>query len=52
MVLKEEKVFITSGEKKGSVRRETNVVSDMRVTIVRNRNRKPKHTARRKKKKK
>ena len=36
-MLKEEEVFVTSGEKKGSVRRETNAVSGMRVTIVRNR---------------
>ena len=43
MVLKEEKVFVTSGRKKGSVRRETNVVSGMRVTIVRSRHRKPYH---------
>ena len=35
--------FVTSGKKKGSVRRETNVVSGMRVTIVRNRHRKPNH---------
>ena len=43
MVLKEEKVFVTSGKKKGSVRRETNAVSGMRVMIVRNRHRKPNH---------
>ena len=43
MVLKEEKVFVTGGKKKGSVRRETNAVSGMRVTIVRNRHRKPNH---------
>ena len=41
MVLKEEKVFVTSGKKKASVGRETNVVSGMRVTIVRNRHRRP-----------
>ena len=35
MALKEEKVFVTSGKKKGNVRRETNAVSGMRVTIVR-----------------
>ena len=43
VVLKEEKVFVTCGKKKGCVRRETNVVSGMRVTIVRNRHRKPNH---------
>ena len=42
-MLKEEEVFGTSGKKKGSVRRETNVVSGMRVTIVRNRHRTPNH---------
>ena len=35
MVLKEEKVFVTSGKKKGNAR--TNVVSGVRVTIVQNR---------------
>ena len=34
MALKEEKVPVTSGKKKASVRRETNAVSGMRVTIV------------------
>ena len=34
MALKEEKVFVTSGKKIRSVRRETHVVFDMRVTIV------------------
>ena len=34
MALKEEKVFATSGKKKASVRKETNAVSGMRVTIV------------------
>ena len=43
MVLKKEEVFVTSGKKKGSVRRETNVVSGMRVMIVRNRHREPNH---------
>ena len=43
MVLKEEKVFVTSGKQKGSVRRETNAVSGMRVTIVQDRHRKPHH---------
>ena len=43
-VLKEEKVVVTSGKKKGSVRRETDVDSGMRVTIVRNRHRKPHHS--------
>ena len=38
MVLKEEKIFVTSGKKKGSVQR-----AGMRVTIVRNRHRKPNH---------
>ena len=35
------KGFLTSGKKKASVRRETNAVSVMRETIVRNRHRKP-----------
>ena len=35
--------FVTSGKKKGSVRRETNVVSGMRVTMVQNRHQKPRH---------
>ena len=44
MALKEEKVFVTSGKKKASVRKETNAVSGMRVTIVRkNQNPKPPH---------
>ena len=43
MVLKEEKVFVTSGKKKGSVRRETNVLSGIRVTTVQNRNQRPHH---------
>ena len=43
MVLKEEEVFVTSGEKKCSVRKETNVVSGMRVAIVQSRHQKPKH---------
>ena len=34
LVLKEEKVFVASGKKKASVRKETNAVSGMRVTIV------------------
>ena len=34
MALKEEKVLVTSGKKKASVRKETNAVSGMRVTIV------------------
>ena len=34
MALKEEKVLVTSGKKKASVRKETDVVSGMRVTIV------------------
>ena len=34
MALKEETVFVTSGKKKASVRKETNAVSGMRVTIV------------------
>ena len=41
MALKEEKVFATSGKKKASVRRETNVVPGMRVTIVHNKNQNP-----------
>ena len=36
------KAFVISG-KKGSVRRETNVVSCMSVVVVRNRHRKPNH---------
>ena len=43
MALKEEKEFAVSGKQKGSVRRETNAVSGMRVTIVQNRHRKPLH---------
>ena len=43
VVLKEEEVFVTSGKKKESVWRETNVVSGMRVTIVQNRYQKPRH---------
>ena len=43
MALKEEEVFVTSGEKKGTVRREANVVSGMRVMIVQNRHQKPSH---------
>ena len=35
MALKEDKVPATSGKKKASVRKETNAVSGMRVTIVR-----------------
>ena len=38
-----EKVFVTSGKIKGRDRRETNAVFGMRVTIVRNRHRKPNH---------
>ena len=34
MALKEEKVLVTSVKIKGSVRKETNAVSGMRVTIV------------------
>ena len=43
MALKEEKVFVTSGQKKRSVRRETNVVSGTTVMNVQNRHRKPVH---------
>ena len=44
MALKEEKVHVVSGKKKASVRRETNAVSGMRVTIVRkNQNTLPPH---------
>ena len=43
MVLKEEEVFVTSGKKKGSVRKETTVVSGIRVTIVQSRHQKPHH---------
>ena len=35
MALKEEKVSVTSGKKKASVRKETNAASGMRVTTVR-----------------
>ena len=41
MMLREEEVFVTSGEKKGSVRKEINVVSGMRAAIVQSRHRKP-----------
>ena len=34
MALKEEKVPVTNGKKKANVRKETNAVSSMRVTIV------------------
>ena len=34
MALKEEKVHVTCGKKKASVRRETSAVSGMRVMIV------------------
>ena len=34
MVLKEEKVFVTSGKKKASVRKETNAISGMIEAIV------------------
>ena len=44
MALKEEKVFVTSRKKKASVRKETNAIFGMRVTIVRkNQNPKPPH---------
>ena len=44
MALKEEKVFVTSGKTKASVRKETNAVSGMRATIVRkNQNTMPPH---------
>ena len=44
MALKGEKVPVTSGKKKARVRKETNAVSGMRVTIVRkNQNPKPPH---------
>ena len=42
MSLKEEKVLVTSGKKKASVRKETNALSGMRVT---DRAQKPEHTA-------
>ena len=42
MALKEEKVLVTSGKKKASVRKETSAVSGMRVTIV---PKNPDHTA-------
>ena len=43
VVLKEEKVFVTGWKKKGSVRRETNVVSGTNVRIVQSRHQKPHH---------
>ena len=44
MALKEEKVLVTSGKKKTSVRKETHAVSGMRVTIVhKNQNTMPPH---------
>ena len=43
MALKEEKVSVTSGQKKASVRKETDAVSAMRVTIVQSRYQKPHH---------
>ena len=44
MTLKEEEVFVTRGKKKASVRRETNAVSGMRLTIERkNQTPKPPH---------
>ena len=44
MALREEKVYVTSGKKKASVRRETSAVSGMRVMNVhQNRHRKPLH---------
>ena len=39
MALKEEKAFVTRGKKKASVRKETNAISGMRVTIVRKKTR-------------
>ena len=42
MALKEEKVPVTSGKQKTSVRKETSAVAGMRVTIV---PKKPEHTA-------
>ena len=44
MVLKEEKLFVTSGKKKARIRKETNAVSGMRVTIMQqNLHQKPLH---------
>ena len=44
MALEEEKVPVTSGKKKASVRMETSVISGMRVTIVpKNQNTLPPH---------
>ena len=44
VVLKKEKVYVTSGKKQASVRKETSAVSRMRVMIVhQNRHRKPLH---------
>ena len=42
VALKEENVLVTNGKKKTSVRKETNAVSGMRVTIV---PKNPEHTA-------
>ena len=39
VALKEDKVLVTSEEKKANVRMESGAVSGMRVTIVRNKNR-------------
>ena len=44
VALKEEKVYVTGGKKKASVRRETSAVSSMRAMIVhQNRHRRPLH---------
>ena len=44
MALKEERVFVTSGRKKASVRKETDAVSRTRLTIARkNQNTMPPH---------
>ena len=44
MALKDEKVFVVTGKKKASVRKETNAVSGKRVAIVlKNQNPKPPH---------
>ena len=43
MALKEDKVFVTSGEKKAKVRRRTTAVSGTTVVSVQNRHQKPLH---------
>ena len=42
-MLKEDKVFVASGKRKGSVRKETSAVCGMRVTIVQSRHQRQYH---------